>query len=132
MKTPYNKVTAIYERAIAGDVEALGDIVGVLGNVGITLRQDDGRLRQVNLSTPIVERDVIVAGLRYEKRDGSHSEDHFVFGATFPSEVHRFYGKRLADVFSEYKGTHKQRADFDSVPSYGLTLPNTVTLNIRT
>ena len=114
---------------MAGDVEAFEQVVDILAREGIQPRRDDGTLRQINLSVPTMRRDVIVAGLRYVKRDGTHTEDHFVFDLGSPSTVDRFYRAKLEGVFSESRGAHKQRADFDSVPNYGLTFPNTITFN---
>ena len=87
MTTPYDTINAIYDRAVAGEVTALGEVVEVLAAKGIWLRQDDGRLWQINQSTPTISPDIFVVGLRYEKRDGTHTEDQFVFDGTRPSEI---------------------------------------------
>jgi len=95
----------------------------------IRTRQDDGTLRQINLSVPTVRRAVIVVGQRYEKRDGSHT-DHFVFDCAQPTKIDTRYGQKLEDLFKEYQGAHKQQADFNSIPNFGLTSPNTIALNM--
>ena len=102
MPKPYEAVNGIYGRALAGELTALGEVVDVLARERIRTRQDDGTLRQINLSVPTVRRDVIVAGLRYEKRDGSHTEDHFVFDCAQPTKIDTRYGKKLEELFKDF------------------------------
>ena len=130
MTALYDAVNAIYGRGVSGEVTALGEVVEVLAAAHIRPRQDDGILRQINLSLSPARRDVIVVGFRYEKRDATPTEDHFVFRLRSPTTVEKYYGKRLEEVFPEYEGTHKQRADFGSTPDYGVTFPNTITFNL--
>src|SRR5262249_10256556 len=89
------------------ELAALAVVVQVLAGQGIKIRGDDGALRQINQSVPTVRPDVFVVGLRSEKRDGSHTEDHFVFDKARPSVIGKCYGKRLDEIFAEYRGAHK-------------------------
>ncbi len=73
-------------------------------------------------------------GLRYIKKDGSCTEDHFLCRKDHEStlerlEVEPHYKKRLEYRLPEYKGAHKEQIDFSQpfVKSGLITQVNTIT-----
>ena len=102
----------------------------LLRSFGIGLRTKDGSLCEVNLSAMPLRDDVVVLGLRYEKRNGTPTEDHFVMGIDSwqVSSVQPFYKRRLEEVFPEYRGTHK--GDFNPPRPWSLSplLCNTISV----
>jgi hypothetical protein len=112
------------------------DVRGILLQHNIRLRQDDGELVQINVSRPLSSELALVLGLRYQKRDETYTEDHFVFTQEADGVVVTpHYGRRLERVLPEYQGTHKAQADFlphqqvPSTPSQFVTDPRTITFN---
>ena len=80
MNKAYEKLKAITDDVYAQRREKWADdAIQILRHEGIKLRQDDGMLRQTNFSIPTSLADAFVLGLRYEKKDGTHAEDHFLF-----------------------------------------------------
>jgi len=107
MSEAYAEVEAIRRRHVSGNQSQTGnDVIALLARHDIRLRQDDGELRQITLSIPTSVPDAHVIGLRYEKNDGSHSEDLFVVQEGRPIEA--CYRGSLEHKFPEYAGTHKQ------------------------
>lgn len=94
---------AIYSENPQGDLHL--QIVNILNNHGIRFRQDDGVNPEITISHPTTRQGTMVVGLRYTKNDGTKTEDHFLFQSDLPIEKH--YGKKLEELFPEYKGTHK-------------------------
>jgi hypothetical protein len=92
------------------------DVLLLLGNNDIKLRQDDGKLCQVNFSIPISQKDSFVLGLRYVKRDNTFTEDHFLFEKNQP--IKYFSGLKLEKLLTEYKGTHKKQLVPDNVAQW--------------
>jgi hypothetical protein len=82
-----------------------GTALRLLKNQGIKLRQDDGRLVQLNISIPISRPKTIVLDLRYIKKDRTNSEDYFLFQNN--KRIQSFYGRKLEKILPEYKGAHK-------------------------
>ncbi len=80
-------------------------VVDILINHGIQLRQDDGLNPKVTISHPTSLPGSMVVGLRYTKKDGTKTEDHFLFQRGLP--VERCYGIKLEKLLPEYKGSHK-------------------------
>lgn len=98
---------------------------------GIRLRQDDGELFQINWSLPWSRQSVVVLGARYEKRDGSHTEDCFVFtpGPSSLDVVPQYRGS-IERELGECRRTHKRYVDaFDPEP---LSSPHAVASDCRT
>jgi hypothetical protein len=85
----------------------------------IRLRQDDGELVEINVSLPMSSESALVLGLRYQKRDETYTEDHFMFTQEADGVVVTpYYGRALARVLPEYRDTHKAQTDFlPQVPS---------------
>lgn len=81
------------------------EIVNILVSNGIYLRQKDGSNPIVTISHPTSLVGSMVVGLRYTKKDGTKTEDHFLFQRGLPIE--KCYGKRLEKLLPEYKGAHK-------------------------
>ncbi len=105
------------------------DIVEILNRNGIGLRQRDGELRQVTLSKPLSVNSGFVIGLRYVKRDGTHTEDLFTT-VVGEHQIEPCYKGSLQRQWPEYRGTHKQPIDFTQVaaePPFDPTLVNTIT-----
>lgn len=81
------------------------EVLALLERHGIKRRQDDGQLVELTFSVAKSRHETLVVGLRYRKRAGDHSEDHFLFTPGEPIE--KCYGKRVEKILPEYEGTHK-------------------------
>lgn len=79
-------------------------IVNLLENNGIKLRQDDGINPIATFSIPQSDPQSFIIGLRYTKKNGTKTEDHFVFRQGQPIQYLR--GKRLEKLMPEYKEAH--------------------------
>jgi len=96
------------------------EVVTLLSEQDIKLRQDDGDLVQINISIPTSLNDSFVIGLRYLKRDRALTEDHFLIKEEIePDEkkIQVFYKGKLELQVLEYEGTHKQQVDFSQIVS---------------
>lgn len=80
--------------------------VDLLKKYKIKLRKKDGKLHEVTFSIPKSKKNSIVLGFRYEKKDGSFSEDLFLFQEG--KEIVQGYRGKLEKILPEYKGTHKK------------------------
>lgn len=105
----WNRCTGTGER----DVES--QVVGLLEDHGIRLRQHDGQLKQITLSKPTSVNSGFVIGLRYVKQDGTHTED--LFTSLPGQQVQHHYKGALQKQWPEYQGTHKQQVIFAVVDS---------------
>jgi len=104
----YSNLKAITDSVYAGIRDKWAkDVIDILQNYNIKLRQKDGKLYSVNISIPKSKKNCILVGLRYLKSDKSYTEDHFLFEKDKP--IVAFYKGKLEKVFVEYKGTHKQQ-----------------------
>ena len=102
-------------------------VLCLLHSAGITIRRDDGRLRQMTLSRPTSAEDTLVIGLRYDKRNRTLTEDLFTVKRGFTIQPH--YRGYLERQWPEYLGTHKKQVSYD-VPlqlDMGITFCNTIT-----
>ena len=79
--------------------------VKLLDRYGIELRNKDGDLREVTFSVPKSKKEALVLGVRYQKKDGTFSEDLFLFQKGNP--IQKGYRGELEKILPEYKGTHK-------------------------
>lgn len=82
-------------------------IISLLHKYGIKIRQDDGTDPKITFSIPKSEPDTFVIGLRYIKKNGTKTEDHFLFKKGLSIEYLR--GKRLEKLMPEYIGAHKHQ-----------------------
>lgn len=115
MSDAYMTIESIWNRYFSGfAIDVSKEVLDLLLQEDIRIRQKDGTLKQINISRPTSMPSSFVVGLRYMKKDGTPTEDHFLCRNGCPIERH--YGKQLEMVLPEYKGTHKQRVDL-SVPS---------------
>lgn len=109
MDTSFDELKAITDQMYSGHPLTRAvfhqRIVDLLANHEIKLRQKDGSNPQVTISHPTSLSGSMVVGLRYTKLDGTKTEDHFLFQPG--REIERCYGKRLEELFLEYKGAHK-------------------------
>jgi hypothetical protein len=111
MNDTYLIVENIYSRHRAGvAVDFEREILELLLREGIKQRQDDGALKQINISKPTSIQDGYVVGLRYIKNDGTQTEDHFLFRKD--QVIVCCYRRDLENVLSEYRGTHKMQVQF--------------------
>lgn len=78
----------------------------LLARHGVRLRQKDGVLHEVTFSVPKSVQNGLVLGLRYRKRDGSFSEDPFLFQEG--RGIKTGYRGSLEGMLPEYSGTHKR------------------------
>lgn len=112
------------------------DVINLLCEKNIRLRQDDGELIQINISIPTSIKNSFVIGLRYIKKDGTPTEDHCLIKKEIEEtekEIVCYRGKRLEQLLTEYKGTHKQQIDIAQIENdnnSAFTSVNTICLNI--
>lgn len=133
MSDPYSDIEGIWNRYLSGDTfNAEREIRALLDSQGIRIRQDDGELKQFTISKPTSITSGFALGLRYVKRDASHTEDHFTFEKGRAIECH--YRGSLENKWPEYKDTHKQQVLFALVVDVqnSITSVNTVSLLTRT
>lgn len=81
------------------------NIKAIFLKYGISLRQKDGKLTQINISVPVSKKSAIVVGLRYIKKDGTKTEDLFLFEKG--KKIVTGYKGLLEKLLPEYKNTHK-------------------------
>ncbi|PIZ00198.1 hypothetical protein COY62_03900 [bacterium (Candidatus Howlettbacteria) CG_4_10_14_0_8_um_filter_40_9] len=106
MNNSYKELKKITDSYYSGQIEYFSPLVlGLLLEYKIKPRQKDGNLHSVQISIPKSKPDSIVVGLRYFKKDKTNSEDHFLFEKGFG--IKKCYGKKLEELLTEYKGTHK-------------------------
>ena len=74
------------------------------------LRQRDGIFDHITYSIPQSQKDCILIGVRYKKKDSTFTEDHFLFPKNFC--IRKFYKRQIEQVLPEYKETHKKQSDF--------------------
>lgn len=84
------------------------DVLNLLYNSGIKLRNKDGDLKIVTISTPTSETDCYVIGLRYKKKDMTYTEDCFIVRKG-RQKITAHYKGDIETIFPEYKGTHKEQ-----------------------
>jgi hypothetical protein len=127
MNSPYSALEDIRNRYLAGECPGFrNEVIKLLSENDIKRREDDGEQIQINTSIPTTIEDLLVTGLRYSKRDGSPTEDHFLFQKN-SQKIKKYYGKGLEQVLPEYKGTHKQPIDFNQ---RAFTSANTISVPI--
>jgi hypothetical protein len=108
MSYAFTTLEAIWTRHINGDPsDTERGLIALLQSERIRIRQDDGELRQLTISRPTSVTSAFVIGLRYEKRDGTPTEDLFSVEEGRPIESH--YRGSLERRWPEYRGTHKQQ-----------------------
>ncbi len=107
MSSPYEELKAITD-AVYGEkrTEWTKDVLALLARNGIRERQDDGQLYEMHFSVCQSQENTLIVGLRYQKRDGSLTEDAFEFQPGKQKIVKHYRGK-IEKVHREYKGTHK-------------------------
>lgn len=81
-----------------------------LNKYGVKLRQKDGAFDHITYSIPQSQKDCILIGVRYKKKNNTFTEDHFLFQKNFC--IRKFYKRQIEKVLPEYKGTHKKQSDF--------------------
>lgn len=114
MKDVFTELEGLWSRHIHGDRKDMGqEILDLLKDQGIRIRQDDGELRQVTLSKPTSVNSGFVVGLRYDKRDGTQTEDLFPVEKGRP--IQGYYKGSLQKQWPEYQGTHKQQVVFTMI-----------------
>jgi hypothetical protein len=107
MHDPFEKLKAITDVVYSGNPPPNfhEKIVNLLAEYGIKIRQDDGSDPKITISHPTSLPGGMVIGLRYVKKDGTKSEDLFVF--QHGQSIKAFYKGSLEKLFPEYKGSHK-------------------------
>jgi hypothetical protein len=109
----FDVLLAWWDRDLSIDFTVVeGEVRRILGEHGIWLRQHDGDLVQINFSVPRSDASALVLGLRYRKRDGSLTEDHFLCTQTADGlKIDSYYRGDLERALREYLGTHKEQPD---------------------
>lgn len=82
----------------------------ILNKHGVKLRQKDGAFDHVTYSIPQSQKDCILIGVRYKKKDDTFTEDHLLFQKYFC--MRKFYKRQIEKVLPEYEGTHKKQVGF--------------------
>ena len=82
-------------------------VLKLLEDLGKKVRSKDGALRYLNVSYPQSIPDSFLIGLRYVKKDGSLTEDHFLFRKNM--HIKSFYKGTVEQELPEYKSTHKDQ-----------------------
>ena len=114
MKNAFSDTKSIWEHAIQEDRKNMAqEVVNLLLDHGIRIRQDDDQLRQVTLSKPSTIDSGFVVGLRYDKDDGTQTED--LFRVESGQSIKPYYKGALQREFPEYRGTHKQQVVHEMV-----------------
>jgi hypothetical protein len=112
MKNAFSDTQNIWEHAIQEDRKNMAqEVVNLLLDHGIRIRQDDGQLRQVTLSKPSTIDSGFVVGLRYDKDDGTQTED--LFRVESGQSIKPYYKGALQREFPEYRATHKQQVVYE-------------------
>jgi hypothetical protein len=91
------------------------DILALLNDQEIHIRLVDEILKQLTLSKPTSVNSGFVIGLRYIKRDESHTED--LFSAEQGEPIKANYKGSLEKQWPEYRDTHKQPL-YDRIASW--------------
>lgn len=117
MSNVYRVLQDLWTSYLRSEQNIEQDILDLLSRHGIKVRQDDGDLKQITVSIPTSIDNAFVIGLRYVKADGTRTEDHFLCQEDadkngVPIEIEPQYKGRLEFRLPEYRGTHKQQADF--------------------
>lgn len=129
MNDPYSDLEDIWTRYLEGDRSNMEkEILALLDSQGIRIRLDDGELKQLTVSKPTSVTSGFVIGLRYTKRDGTQTEDHFSVEKGHP--IQRHYKGTLECKWPDYRGTHKQQVTFTLVADEQapITSVNTISL----
>src|SRR5437867_119652 len=114
MKDALAEIEGIWQRYIDDNRTKMGqEVLDVLQDQGIRIRQDDGQLCQLTLSKPVSVDSGFVIGLRYDKRNGTQTEDLFRVEKGYP--IKGYYKGALQQEFTEYRGTHKQQIMYEIV-----------------
>jgi hypothetical protein len=130
MSDAYVTIKSIWNRYFSGSaIDVPKEVLDLLLREDIRIRQKDGTLKQVNISRPTSMPNSFVVGLRYMKKDGTPTEDHFLCRDGYPIESH--YGKRLEMVLPEYKETHKQRVDLSVPSTTGMPITHVNTISFQ-
>ena len=80
MNDPYAQLKARWDRFPTCDRSRIeSDILTFLSTQGIQVRQDDGLLERLTVAKPNSGENAFVIVLRYIKRNGRQTEDHFSF-----------------------------------------------------
>lgn len=107
----YQEIKNITDSIYSGKLKNPTEIfLEVLYKYGIKLRQKDGIFDHITYSIPKSQKDCILIGIRYKKKDNTFTEDHFLFQKNF--SIRKFYKKQIEKVLPEYKGTHKKQSGF--------------------
>ena len=115
MNDAYKKLKDVWHSCSNNGCHTLLEIISILSNYNIRLRQKDGTLRQVTLSIPTTKENSYVIGLRYIKNDGTYTEDHYLCerdGAGLKGKkIVGHFKRKLEYKLPEYMGTHKEIPD---------------------
>ena len=116
MVDAYSEINNFWEKYFAEGPRNLDSgVLMFLGRHGIRIRQHDGELKQITISKPTSVSSAYVVGLRYNKMDGTKTEDHVLVQNDGTVTPH--YRRRLEQLLHEYKGTHKQQVDYSEIAS---------------
>lgn len=103
---PFEKLKKVTDEIYSGlRSEYSADVVNILLDYNIKLRNKDGEPCQMNISIPSTRSNSILVGIRYSKIDGTNTEDHFLFEKG--KSIVSFYKGKIEKILPEYKGTHK-------------------------
>ncbi len=129
MKKAFAELEGMWSRCIEGNRKNMGEqVLDLLKDQGICIRQDDGELRQLTLSKPASVNSAFVIGLRYDKRDGTQTEDLFRVENGRP--IKGYYKGSLQQQWTEYQGTHKQQVVYATVAKEPVPTTSVSTISV--
>lgn len=129
MNNPYSDMEDIWNRHLGGErANTAKAILAFLDNQDIGIRKDDGELKQLTVSKAISVTSAFVIGLRYDKRDGTQTEDHFSIERGRPVEPH--YRATLEGKWPEYGNTHKQQVIYALVEELQAPITSVSTISV--
>lgn len=107
MDSSFDELKVITDQVYSGNppTDFHQKIMNLLVSHGIRIRQKDGTNPIVTISHPTNLVGSMVVGLRNIKKDGSKTEDHFLFQRG--QVIDKCYGKKLEKLLPEYRGAHK-------------------------
>jgi len=108
----YDELKVITDGYYSGSLslhDTLKSIYQLLLRYIVSLRRDDGSHSQMTVSIPKSCTGIVI-GIRYVKKSGAQTEDHFLFRPGI--NLYKCKGKELARICPEYSGAHELQPQF--------------------
>ncbi len=106
MDNSYNELKSITDKYYTdGQMPPYYIFIELLKKYNINIRNKDGFLVECTFSIPKSKNNSIALGIRYQKIDGTPTEDLFLFQKN--KQIKKYYNGRQELELPEYLGTHK-------------------------